>query len=245
MAESVIRGKKKSFTVLYNSVLQDKRLDLKTVGLFAIMQSFPDDWEYSISGLASRTGVGKGTIRKCLDRLEKAGYLLREQRHGSDGRFTCNTYVLQDEAPPCTSKPHTVKPSTVLPLSENETQVNKHLSKETSSNTPKAPNGGEEDLLFVRFWACYPRKQYKDRARKAWAKVKPDEQQMSTIMEKLEEFKRSDQWMRDEGRYIPHPATWINGRCWEDDPGPTWRSKEHSASVFADNENDEQRGRYL
>lgn len=243
MAESVIRGKKKSFTILYNSVLQDKRLDLKTVGLFAIMQSFPDDWEYSISGLASRTGVGKGTIRKCLDRLEKAGYLLREQRHGSDGRFTCNTYVLQDEAPPCTSKPTTVKPLTVLPLSENDTQVNKHLSKQTSSNTPKAPNGGEEDLLFVRFWASYPRKQYKDRARKAWAKIRVTPELLDQMLTALEAAKLSDQWMRDEGRFIPHPATWLNGRCWEDDPGPAYKPERPPQVVPAGD--NEQRGRYL
>ena len=140
MAESKIRVKhKQPFTTVFNSVLRDQRLSLKTLGLYVIMQSFPEDWEYSISGLAARCRIGRDAVRKCLKELEDAGYLLKEQGHQENGKFACNTYVLQDEAPPCTEKPYTVKPSTVKPLTENRTQVKKHLSKETSSNTPLPP----------------------------------------------------------------------------------------------------------
>ncbi len=66
MSESVIRGTKNGFTVLYNSVLGDARLSLKTIGLFAVMQSFPENWEYSVSGLAARVHVGRDAVRKCL-----------------------------------------------------------------------------------------------------------------------------------------------------------------------------------
>lgn len=137
MTESKIRVKHtKPFTAVFNSVIQDKRISLKTLGLFVVMQSFPDDWEYSISGLAARCRIGRDAVRKCLKELEEAGYLLKEQGHQENGKFACNTYVLQDEAPPCTEKPYTVKPSTVKPLTENQPQVKKHLSKETSSNPP-------------------------------------------------------------------------------------------------------------
>ena len=53
--------------------------------------------------------------------------------------------------------------------------------------------------------------------------------------------KQSDQWMRDDGRYIPHPATWLNGRCWEDDPGPMYAQSDRP-EIPPD---DERRGRYL
>ena len=105
MAESKIRVKHtKPFTAVFNSVIQDKRISLKTLGLFVVMQSFPDDWEYSISGLAARCRIGRDAVRKCLKELEEAGYLLKEQGHQDNGKFACNTYVLQDEAPPCTEK---------------------------------------------------------------------------------------------------------------------------------------------
>ena len=70
MADSIIRGKRQGFTVLYNSVLRDNRLSLKTKGLFAIMQSFPDNWEYNVKGLSTRVGVGRDGIRGCLRELE-------------------------------------------------------------------------------------------------------------------------------------------------------------------------------
>ena len=143
MAESIIRGKRQGFTVIYNSVLMDNRINLDTKGLFAIVQSFPEDWEYSVSGLAARVGVGRDKIRGCLRQLEAAGYLLREQQHGDHGHFARTTFVFQDQSPvpvpPLTEKPSTVKPSTVEPSPVNPTQVNKHSSKETLENTPIVP----------------------------------------------------------------------------------------------------------
>lgn len=143
MAESIIRGKRQGFTVLYNSVLMDNRLDLKTKGLFAIVQSFPEDWEYSVSGLAARVGIGRDSIRGCLRQLEDAGYLLREQPHGAHGHFARTAFVFQEQAPaqksPLTEKPSTVKPSTAEPSPVNPTQVNKHLSKETKEKAPIPP----------------------------------------------------------------------------------------------------------
>lgn len=140
MGESVIRsGRKQQFTVLYNSMLRDRRLSLKAKGLFAIMASLPEDWQYSISGLATYTGYGKDVIRAALVELKKAGYLLQEQSHGESGRFASSVYVLQDEAP-CADLPFTAKPSTALPFAANPTQQNKDLTKERLTNTPKVPN---------------------------------------------------------------------------------------------------------
>ena len=171
MAESKIRVKHtKPFTAVFNSVIQDKRISLKTLGLFVVMQSFPDDWEYSISGLAARCRIGRDAVRKCLKELEEAGYLLKEQGHQDNGKFACNTYVLQDEAPPCTEKPYTVKPSTVKPLTENQPQEKKHLSKDYNK-PPIAPQGAGLWDLFERFWAAYPKKKDKPKARRAWRRL--------------------------------------------------------------------------
>ncbi len=43
-----------------------------------------------------------------------------------------------------------------------------------------------------------------------------DEATLSTILAALERDKRSDQWQRDGGQYIPYPATWLHDRRWED-----------------------------
>ena len=82
MAESRIRrGKSKGFFTLYRDSAQDTRLSLEARGLFALMMSLPDDWEYSVSGLAVKAGCGKDKIRRILGELQEVGYLIREQSH--------------------------------------------------------------------------------------------------------------------------------------------------------------------
>lgn len=73
-----------------------------------------------------------------------------------------------------------------------------------------------EDPFFWLFWQIYPRKIDKDRARRAWAKLKPDRTLAKAILESLRRWKLCDQWQ--EERFIPHPATWLNGKRWEATP---------------------------
>ena len=88
MGESVIRFRRgRGFTTVYNSVAQDGRLSLATRGLFTLMASLPEDWDYTVSGLAAKANASRYEIRKCLEQLQTVGYLIREQGHdeGSGG----------------------------------------------------------------------------------------------------------------------------------------------------------------
>ena len=53
---------------------------------------------------------------------------------------------------------------------------------------------------------------------KAWKKIRPTEELFGKIMDALNAIKDSAQWRRDGGKFIPYPATWLNGGRWEDDP---------------------------
>ena len=80
----------------------------------------------------------------------------------------------------------------------------------------KATNKGDVYTCdFERFWGAYPRKVAKKKAFKAWngAKDKPDVQ---AIIKAVETHKASEQWRKDGGQFIPHPATWLNAGQWED-----------------------------
>ena len=74
--------------------------------------------------------------------------------------------------------------------------------------------------LFERFWAAYPKKRAKKNAQRAWAKLNPDLELCRRMSAALERDKASRDWLRDGGAYIPYPATWLNGRRWEDEPDP-------------------------
>lgn len=66
---------------------------------------------------------------------------------------------------------------------------------------------------FDRFWEAYPRKVGKVKALAAFQKVTvPVEVLLSAIAEQ----KKSSQWQKDSGQFIPHPSTWLNGKRWED-----------------------------
>lgn len=67
---------------------------------------------------------------------------------------------------------------------------------------------------FDKFWKKYPKKQNRARALKAWIQQKPD---LKVCLESLKKHKRSDQWLEDEGKFIPYASTWINGEQWEDE----------------------------
>lgn len=250
MAEIVIRaGRRKGFTTVFRSAAQDKRLSLKARGLFLLMQSLPDGWRYTISGLAALAGTGKDQIRSGLKELTDVGYLVKEQSHDADGKFSGNTYILQEESPlsenpttvPNPPSPLSGKPSTGKPSTENPTLRDNIYTDYDKNKPPIVPQGTESGMLFERFWSAYPRHQYKDRARKAWAKLGPDLALCRRMSEALAIQKRSAQWTEAGGKYIPHPATWLNGRCWEDDPGPM-AAPPKTPEIPAD---DERRGRYL
>lgn len=71
---------------------------------------------------------------------------------------------------------------------------------------------------FSTFWTAYPRKAGKAQAGKAWQKLNPDSTLQGRIFEALEWQRQQVEWQKDGGKFIPHAATWLNGRRWEDEP---------------------------
>lgn len=92
-------------------------------------------------------------------------------------------------------------------------------SKKTSKRKSKALSLAPYSDDFLRFWSTYPRKTGKG---KAWEKyqiaaendVLPPIDELVSIVERHAE---TDKWTKDGGQFIPHPATWLYQRCWEDE----------------------------
>ena len=74
---------------------------------------------------------------------------------------------------------------------------------------------------FLEFYSEYPKKLGKEAAKKAWLKLKPDEPLFREIITALKLQKQSEQWTKEKGKFVPYPATWINGRRWEDEIEPS------------------------
>lgn len=93
------------------------------------------------------------------------------------------------------------------------------------SNEPLVDEPLTEDT-FEQFWITYPKERRvgKKRARQAWEKAGITPDMVPGILAALERQKRTPQWTKNGGQFIPHPTTWINGERWTDevpDVGPT------------------------
>ena len=130
--------KTKDFTIMSNYHLRDKNLSLKAKGLLSQMLSLPEEWDYTLAGLAHINKESKDAIRTAILELEKTGYLTRHQTTTEGGRFGCNEYVIRERPvlhEPSPENPTTESTPTAIPMSENPTQLNINSSKTEKEKT--------------------------------------------------------------------------------------------------------------
>ena len=130
--------KNKNYTVMSNVPLRDEKLSLKAKGLLSMFLSLPDNWNYSISGLAKISKESRSSINSGLKELEAAGYLVRRQLRDKKGHLANTEYTIYEEPrAPCVDFPSTDNPSAEDPSPDNPSAGNcKEISKE-ESNTEK------------------------------------------------------------------------------------------------------------
>lgn len=75
--------------------------------------------------------------------------------------------------------------------------------------------GSNRAARFEVFWTAYPRKVGKRSALAKWMQLDPD---LDQCLRALEHQRRSEQWKREGGQFIPHPDTWLNQGRWDDAP---------------------------
>lgn len=127
------------YTVMSNRHFREKEMTLKAKGLLSLMLSLPDDWDYSVAGLATLSKDGKDGVNAALRELEKFGYLVRTRTTDAGGKFTGYDYDIYEEPirrpdgeKPTTGKPYPEKPYTANPqqLSTNQQMPNQPSTNE-------------------------------------------------------------------------------------------------------------------
>ncbi len=138
----LIKAYKSDFTIIDNQIFKDKRLSCKDIGLLCLMYSLSNDWDFSIAGLSVICKDGTAIIRSGIENLEKYGYLTRKQVREDNGTFDGYDYYLymdpkdnpdfpSKEVLPLLENLTSVNTSSVRPISDIDTQVNK---QEVSKN---------------------------------------------------------------------------------------------------------------
>ena len=160
--------------------------------------------KYHASGIADdldgRESIAFDFIREDIDRTD-AAYKAKCEKNRNN-----RMQAINDCQRPLTN---------VDDPSQKEKEKEKEINKEDKEKKEKK---AERDARFNCFWKAYPRKEAKQAAQKAFEKLAPDNAQLEVMLSALNKQKVSEQWTKDGGQFIPHPATWINQRRWEDEP---------------------------
>ena len=158
--------------------------------------------------LAMELRLSERSVRTCLQHLKSWGNLtIRSTNRFSILKVTNWETYQEVENQNDQQNDHEV--TSKRPASDHKTR-----SREVK-NVKKEPIGYPPD--FESFWKAYPRKVKKDDALKAWEQRNGSRPPVEDLITKIEEFKKTAQWKKDNGEFIPHPGTWLRGGCWNDE----------------------------
>ena len=102
----------------------------------------------------------------------------------------------------------------------------KDVDVDIYSTPPTSPRRGSRRKKsadmdgFALFWQEYPRKAAEAAALKAWQKLSPSPELVERILAHVRDHKRSQDWIKNGGQFVPHPAKFLNEQRWEDDIPP-------------------------
>ena len=131
--------KTKDYTVMANHHLRNKGLSLKAKGLLSLMLSLPEDWDYTVKGLAYICKDGIDSINGAIKELETTGYMHRQRVRNDRGQLTTTEYTIREypqnmggdtfpaEGLPAQESPILENPIQAMPIQEEPHQLNTYL----------------------------------------------------------------------------------------------------------------------
>ena len=157
--------KTRDFTVMSNHHLRNKNMSLRAKGLLSLMLSLPEDWDYTLKGLARISLEGVDAIRTVIRELEALGYLERHRKRNEKGQLKEAEYIIHErpiEVPEnnvehtsqtpafdssVSDEPMSEIPVLDEPVSDGTTQLNTNISntKELNTEVSKYPSINNAD----------------------------------------------------------------------------------------------------
>lgn len=216
---AVIRvNKSKDYTVMSNHHFRDKRLSLKAKGLLSEMLSLPNDWDYTINGLAAINKENETAIKTALGELKESGYLKVTKLMPDKTKSGRIEYIYDIYEKPLSLESPAIEKQGIENLGlENQPQYNtKELNTDNKILKDKIKKK-ELQQEFNELWIEYPKKQGKENALKTYIKARMDGVDKNTVLDGIRAYKAFLTANRTDFKYIKQGSTWFNQHCWEDD----------------------------
>ena len=191
--------------------------------------------------LMARWGWSKSKVRYFLFLLEKDSMIVKKSdskkttlevlnysiyqdtQHSDYVQITSNlhsNYAQKKTTLGVHDEPITGDSETAKRPQKDRKKTAKRPQKDTNKNDKEGEEGKEDITIddFEQFWNAYPRKKSKGQAEKAWDKLNINDRFLTIILTAIKQSKNSADWQKENGQYIPYPATWLNAKGWEDIP---------------------------
>jgi hypothetical protein len=220
-----VERRENPFVQVDKGFINDKRLGFKEKGILLYFLSKPEGWNFYEEEIASNSTDGISSVKAGIKKLMETGYIIRGERQRNEkGQLGAYEYVVK-EVPATCENPTQDFPTQGNPTLENHTLVknednNIYINNNKENKDVPVSDGEQSSSLMERFeifYRAYPKHKSRGDAERAWRTLKPNETLFETIMKSLETAKKSYDWQKENGKYIPYPATWLRAKGWEDE----------------------------
>lgn len=188
------------------SAITDTNIDIvrsatKIFCELGMMQIFDD-------GTIFMTEVPKITGKECESAERVRRYRLKQQEE-KDKMLQCNANVTKSNA--------YIEEDKEKDKEIRKKNIEKDIEIEKEKDSIFDIEKNYDNKIFEKFWNEYPKKISKGNAEKWFKKNKPTNDLVDLMIEKLKIYKETEQWKKDNGKYIPYPSSWLNAKGWEDE----------------------------
>jgi hypothetical protein len=232
-------------------LLRDPQLSPNAKALYGLLDDIAGYETATMAQLGEWLGCSTSTIQRAVRELERSGWVESAPRivngQQAANEYVCNAYPFQaDTRSPMTGGGVTHDRAGGVTHDRPTTETNYRDHSETttpglqqplmgdlvtnnSSPRPRKDPQPDPDLSdFAEFWKLYPRRVGRGQAVNAWRKA-IKKIPVDTILDAAKRYR--DDPNLPETKFIPHPATWLNGERWGDDPLPARDGDEQPVRV--------------
>ena len=177
----------------------------------------------SLKNICARTCLSERAVQKALGDLEVTGILRRVFRTGHSTHYhvTPAGYAPPQDVHPASTAPTPAAGAPPPPQDVHLTPAAGAPRTVIEPSIEPSRNRQPVETGFFEFWSHYPSKKAKDDALKAWMKLKPNAELREVIAKAVAAQSQWPQWTDQKGKYIPHAATWLNRKRWQDEAPDT------------------------
>lgn len=208
----MIENKRNYYAIIPANVRYDNELNPNAKLLYGEITALCNEKGYCWSNndyFSKLYNVSKTSISKWINLLVEKKYIKSEILYKENSKEIIGRHLYILNTP--------IEDNFNTPIEE---KLNTPIEEKLKDNNTLNNNVDNNIIIkekFEKFYSEYPRKVKKDLVRKWFIKNKPSDELFEIMMSSLYKFKKTYDWIKENGKYIPYPSSWLNEKRWEDE----------------------------